>query len=204
MDTQVQELIEAIKADGIQTAEKQAEQIIAAAEEKAEHIVAEANKRSEQIISDAQKDRTRQEAAGMEAVKQAGRDLILGVQSELVAMFKTVVENQSAEAYRGEVLERAVTTVVESWAKDNDEPVSVLVSKSDRDQLESSLRAKLGEKLATGAEIVPSTAVKSGFRLSTKNGEVYYDFTTDAVAEALAAYLTPRLAEALREAGQGA
>jgi len=204
MDTQVQELIEAIKADGIQTAEKQAEQIIAAAEEKAEHIVAEANKRSEQIISDAQKDRTRQEAAGMEAVKQAGRDLILGVQSELVVMFKTVVENQSAEAYRGEVLERAVTTVVESWAKDNDEPVSVLVSKSDRDQLESSLRAKLGEKLATGAEIVPSTAVKSGFRLSTKNGEVYYDFTTDAVAEALAAYLTPRLAEALREAGQGA
>ena len=114
MDTQVQELIEAIKADGLQTAEKQAEQIIAAAEEKAEHIVAEANKRSEQIISDAQKDRSRQEAAGMEAVKQAGRDLILGVQSNLVAMFKTVVETQSADAYRGEVLERAVTTVVEN------------------------------------------------------------------------------------------
>lgn len=204
MDTQVQELIEAIKADGIQTAEKQAQQIIAAAEEKAEHIVAEANKRSEQIISDAQKDRSRQEAAGIEAIKQAGRDLILGVQSELVAMFKTVVEKQSAEAYRGEVLERAITTVVENWAKDNDESISILLSESDRAQLESALRAKLAEKLKTGAEIVPSSAVKSGFRLSTKGGEVYYDFTTDAVAEALAAYLTPRLAQALREAGQGA
>jgi V/A-type H+-transporting ATPase subunit E len=204
MDTQVQELIEAIKADGIQTAEKQAEQIIAAAEEKAEHIVAEANKRSEQIISDAEKDRTRQEAAGMEAVKQAGRDLILGVQSELVAMFKAVVQNQTTEAYRGEVLERAITTVVENWAKENDESVSVLLSESDRTQLESSLRAKLAEKLTAGAEIVPSSAVKSGFRLSTKNGEVYYDFTADAIADALAAYLTPRLAEALREAGQGA
>ncbi|MFP4377132.1 MAG: V-type ATP synthase subunit E [Spirochaetales bacterium] len=204
MDTQVQELIEAIKADGVQTAEKQAEQIIAAAEEKAEHIVAEANKRSQQIISDAEKDRARQEAAGMEAVKQAGRDLILGVQSQLVAIFKTVVENQSADAYRAEVLERAISTVVENWAKDNDAPVSVILSESDRAQLESSLRAKLAEKLTAGAEIVPSSAVKSGFRLSTKNGEVYYDFTTDAVAEALAAYLTPRLAQALREAGQGA
>ena len=39
MDAQLQELLETIKTEGVQTAEKQAEQILASAEEKAREII---------------------------------------------------------------------------------------------------------------------------------------------------------------------
>jgi V/A-type H+-transporting ATPase subunit E len=46
--------------------------------------------------------------------------------------------------------------------------------------------------------------VTGGFRIATQDGGVYYDFTVDAVADALSAYVTPRLAETIREAAKGA
>ena len=204
MDTQVKELIETIKADGVQAAEKQAEQIIAAAEEKAQHIVDSAKKEAEGVRAQAESDRRRQEAAGMEALKQAGRDLILGVQAELSAMFKAVVEQSTREAMSSAALEKAIEQVVAAWAKDEEGDISVLLSADDHKALESSLRARLAGKLADGAEVVPTPAVKNGFRLATKGGEVYYDFSAEAVADALSAFLAPRLGEALREATKGA
>ncbi len=204
MDTQVKELIETIKADGVQAAEKQAEQIIAAAEEKAQHIVNQAQTQAENIRSEAESDRRRQEAAGMEALRQSGRDLILGVQSQLTAMFKTVIASGTRDALSGSSLQKAIETVVNAWATDDESDISVLLSEQDSQSLESELRAKLGAKLAEGAEVLPSSAVKNGFRVSAKGGEVYYDFSADAIAQALSTYLAPRLAEVVREAAKGA
>ncbi|HKJ86431.1 MAG TPA: V-type ATP synthase subunit E, partial [Spirochaetia bacterium] len=112
MDTQLKELIEAIKAEGVQSAEKQAEQIIAAAEEKAQEITAQARRQAAEIVDEAKSDRARQENAGKEAVKQAARDLILNVQSQLTAIFKRVIEDTTAEAMDGAVLEQAIVSVV--------------------------------------------------------------------------------------------
>jgi V/A-type H+-transporting ATPase subunit E len=204
MDTQVKELIETIKADGVQAAEKQAEQIVAAAEEKAQHIIAEANKQADSIRSKAETDRQRTEAAGMEALQQSGRDLILGVQARLTAMFKSVVEEGTRSAMSGDALASAIEKVVTAWSQGREEDISILLSPEDQKALESSLRARLGGKLADGAEVVPTQALKNGFRLSTKGGDVYYDFSAEAVADALAAFLAPRLGDALREAVKGA
>ena len=73
MDTQLKELIETIKAEGVQSAEKQAEQIVAAAEEKAQEITSDARQQAAGIVEEAKADRARQEAAGTEAVKQAAQ-----------------------------------------------------------------------------------------------------------------------------------
>jgi len=204
MDTQVKELIETIKADGVQAAEKQAEQIVAAAEEKAQLIVAEAKKQADSVRTQAERDRKRTEAAGMEALQQSGRDLILGVQAQLTAMFKLVVEEGTRSAMSGNALESAIEKVVTAWSQGNEENISVLLSPEDQKALEGSLRAKLGGKLSSGAEILPTQALKNGFRLSTKGGDVYYDFSAEAVADALAAFLSPRLGDALRAAARGA
>jgi V/A-type H+/Na+-transporting ATPase subunit E len=204
MDTQLQELIETIKAEGVQTAEKQAQQIVAAAEEKAQEITASARKQAALIVEEAKTDRTRQEAAGKEAVRQAARDLVLTVQAQLTAIFHEVVEAATGETLAGDALASAVVTVVGAWAEGKDEGIDVLLSQGDLAKLESDLRNRLAAKLASGAEIKGSPAVKGGFRISTRDGGVYYDFTSDAIAEALSAYLTPRLAETIREAAKGA
>ncbi|MFP4114509.1 MAG: V-type ATP synthase subunit E [Spirochaetota bacterium] len=200
MDTQLKELIETIKAEGVQNAEKQAEQIVAAAEEKAQEITANARRQAAGIVEEAKLDRTRQEAAGKEAVKQAARDLVLTVQAQLTSVFREVVEKATSDTMTDAVLEGAITTVVSAWAQGKDEQIDVLLAESDLKKLESSLRAKLAERLAAGTEIKASPSVKGGFRIASRDGGVYYDFTTDAIAEALSSYVTPRLAETIREA----
>jgi V/A-type H+-transporting ATPase subunit E len=204
MDTQLQELIETIKAEGVQSAEKQAEQIVSAAEAKAREITENARKQAASIVEEARSDRARQEAAGREAVKQAARDIVLSVQAQLTAIFREVIEGATGETMDEAVLEQAVVAVVGAWAEGNDQPIDVLLSEGDLKRLESSLRNKLAEKLASGTEIKGSHAVKGGFRIASRDGGVYYDFTTDAVAAAISTYLAPHLAETVREAAQGA
>jgi V/A-type H+/Na+-transporting ATPase subunit E len=204
MDTQLQELIETIKAEGVQSAEKQAEQIVAAAEEKAQEITANAERHAASIVEEAKADRSRQEAAGKEAVRQAARDLVLSVQAQLSAIFRAVVEGATGETFDAGVLESAVVTVVQAWAEGRDQSLDVLLSEGDLKKVESSLRNRLAEQLASGTEIKVSPGVSSGFRIASRDGGVYYDFTADAVAEALAAYVTPRLAATIREAAAGA
>ena len=204
MDTQLQELIETIKAEGVQSAEKQAEQIVAAAEEKAQEITANAQKQAASIVEEAKADRSRQEAAGKEAVRQAARDLVLSVQAQLTAIFRRVVEGATGETFDAGVLESAVVTVVQAWAEGRDERLDVLLSEGDLKKIESNLRNRLAQQLAAGTEIKATPAVSNGFRIASRDGGVYYDFTADAVAEALAAYVTPRLAETIREAAAGA
>ncbi len=204
MDTQLKELIEAIKAEGVQGAEKQAQQIIAAAEEKAEEITSGAHTRAAQIVEEARSDRARQEAAGREAVRQAARDLVLNVQSQLTAILRAVVERAVEQSFDAGVLERAVETVVKAWAGGRDASVEVLLSREDLEKLESSLRSRLAEQLVSGTELKAAPGVKNGFRISTRDGGVYYDFTVDAIAEGLSAYVTSRLADTIREAAQDA
>jgi len=204
MDTQLKELIETIKAEGVQNAEKQAEHIIAAAEEKAQEITADARRKAASIVEDAKADRTKQEAAGREAVQQAARDVVLSVQARLTAIFKEVVEGAVGEAMDGAVLEQAVVKVVGAWAEGDDQGIDVLLAERDLKRLESSLRTRLAERLAAGVEIKGSHAVKGGFRIATRDGGIYYDFTVGAIADALSAYLAPNLATTVREAAQGA
>lgn len=204
MDTQVKELIETIKAEGVQSAEKQAQQIVAAAEEKAQEITNNARTEAASIVEEAKSDRARQESAGKEAVRQAARDLILSVQSQLTSIFREVVERSTAETLSDSVLEQAIVTVVQSWASGSGEELDVMLSQGDLENLESTLRSRLSSELASGTEIKASPAVKGGFRIATRDGSIYYDFTTDAIAEALSSYVTPRLAQSIREAAQGA
>ena len=200
MDTQLKELLDTIKAEGVESAEQQATQIVAEAEEKAQQITADARSRAAEIVEEAKRDRTRQEAAGKEAVGQAARDLVLNVQAQLTAIFRKVVEQALDEAFDAGVLERAVEVVVNAWATGKDETVDVLLSAGDLEKLEGSLRKRLADRVASGTEIRAAQGVQAGFRVATRDGGVYYDFTAEAIAEGLCAYVTPRLAETVKEA----
>lgn len=204
MDAQLQELIETIKAEGVQAAEKQAEQIIASAEEKALQITGEAEKRAKELVEEAQAEQARLDQSGRETLKQAGRDLILSLQAQLVAMFKTVVNSAANEAISADILENTIVTVVSAWSQGKNDSLDIILSEADLKRLEQRLRSRLSERISAGTEIKPNNAVKTGFRVSTKDGSLYYDFTVESIAEALSAYVGPRLTAVLKDAAGAA
>lgn len=200
MDVRLKELIETIKADGLKQADEASARVIAEAERKAAGIIAAAKTEASEILSRAHHETDRRVMSGDEALRQSGRDLILNVSKQLERMFSAVTRQELKSALSPSVLESAVVSVVKNWKRDSQEPVTVLVPAADLEKIETHLRAKLAGELASGVEIVPTEGLKSGFRIAEKDGSAYYDFSSDSIAEALSAYLNPRLAALLREA----
>ncbi|MCX7788785.1 MAG: V-type ATP synthase subunit E [Spirochaetes bacterium] len=202
MDIQLKELIETIKKDGIASAEAKAAQIIAEAERQAEGIREKAQREAERILQEAKREIARTEQASRDALVQAGRDLLLGLERRIVQLFEGVLRTATQEAIKEEGLVQILTALVTAWVEKNTPEVEVLLSPKDYQKLEKGLQARLAKELKKGVVIKPSPSVESGFRVGEKDGSAYYDFTAEGLAEILAASLSPRLAELLKQAAK--
>ena len=200
MDAQLKEIIEKIKSEGVQSAEKQAAEIVSEAEERAKTIVADAEKRASEIVRDARQEAERNERTGKENLAQAGRDLVLNVEAKLSRLFNRVVHETTKEAYNADVLQDAIVKLVAAWQESGAGEVSVQIGSATAKEVEASLRARLGERLNSGVTIVPVDGIDAGFRVSEKDGNAYYDFTAAGIAEILVQFVNPRLGEILRDA----
>jgi V/A-type H+/Na+-transporting ATPase subunit E len=200
MDAQLKEIIDTIQSEGVQAAEKQAARIVSEAEERAAQIINDAEKRASDIVRSAQSDAERAERTGKENLAQAGRDLVLNVETRLKRLFQRVVEQTTRQAYTPEVLQNAIVALVQSGTESAD--LAVQIGAQSAADVEKALYAKLGQSLKEGVTITPVDGIDAGFRISEKDGNAYYDFTASGIAELLGVYLNPRLAEILRDAAK--
>ncbi len=199
MDAQLQELLDKIKSEGVDAAEQQSKKIIQEAEEKARKIVSGARSEADSIREKAESEAERREQAGKAALEQAGRDLVIGLKKRLHRIFKSVMEEKTAAEYSGDVLRDAIVGLFGAWNPDIGE-MTLQLPEKEYEKLEQSLRKALAEKISSGIEIHPSGSIKAGFRVTVEGGAAYYSFTETEVAEVLAGYLNPALAETLKNA----
>ncbi len=200
MDVQLKELIEKIKNEGVRNAEEQSEEIISNAEKRADEIVKKAQEDAQRIIESAEKEAEKIKTTGKEALKQAGRDMLLGLKEKIERVFRSVVVEESGKALRGKNLETAITKVVGSMKPDEIQDMNVLLDKTDLDEIEKGLRAALSDKLKSGLELKPVETSMSGFHITEKDGSAYFNYTDEGIAEVLCEYLNPRLSDILKEA----
>ena len=194
MDIRVQELLERIKREGVESAEAQAAAIVADAETRRSALIATAEKEGKAIIERAKADAARTGDAGKAALAQASRDLILAFRGEMEKLLASIVKREVDAAIDADTLKKALPAILEAWSKDGRDELSVLLPEKELKSLEAYFRDKLNASLKKGVEFKPLKDTKSGFRLVEKGGALYYDFTAQAVAEMLGAYLNTRLA----------
>ena len=96
MDVQLQELIDKIKKDGVASAQSSAAAIVAEAEKKAAAIVAEAEEKAAGIVKAAKSETERMEKASIDAVRQAGRNLILEFRDSITAELSALTASETA------------------------------------------------------------------------------------------------------------
>ena len=193
MDVQVKELIEKIKNDGVKNAEETAAGIISDAEKKAAALMEKAEKEAAEIKSQAQNEAARMEQAGKEALKQAGRDLLLSVRKDVEDLFDGVVKAGTAGVLKGDSLKECIITVLKSWKADEVKDLTVLVPADLLKTLESDLKGQLKSEIEKGLEIKPFNDIEAGFRISLKDGRAFYDFSDDELMTMLSKYLNPAL-----------
>ncbi|MFP4330706.1 MAG: V-type ATP synthase subunit E [Spirochaetaceae bacterium] len=199
MDTQLQEIIDTIKSEGVKSAEARKQEIIENANSKAKSIIEEAKKEAESIVSKAKQEAEKQEASGKAALEQAGRDLVLSVRSEIEKLFDRVINEATGEALSGDKLADAIVAALSSWDESKLADLEILLPEKEQKNVESGLKARLRDAVKKGVEIKPVSSVGAGFRISTKDGSAYYDFSDHGIAEMLSAFVGPRLAEILKQ-----
>ena len=72
----------------------------------------------------------------------------------------------------------------------------------DLNALEKNLGTALKEQINSGLEIKVDKNLSNGFRIGTKDGSAYYDFSAESVADLFASYLNPKNAAIMKEAAK--
>ncbi|MDR3145129.1 MAG: V-type ATP synthase subunit E [Treponema sp.] len=198
MEIQLQELIDKIKRDGIESASEEAARLKSQAEAEARRIVEAARKEAETIAVAAKADAERAEKAGIAAVAQASRNLILAFKGEIQAVLDRIVARETAAAYNADVIKAALPEILKNWAAKGSDSLDILLPAAQLGSLEGFFREKLATELKKGMELRSDRNLGAGFRIANRDGSAYYDFSAEAVGDLLSAYLNPRLAEIVK------
>ena len=203
MEIQLQELIDKIKKDGIESASKEAARLKQEAEAEAQRIVEAAKKEAEKIVELGKADAERAEKAGVAALEQASRNLVLAFRAEIQALLDKITVDAVTSSYSADVIEGILPDLVKNWAVKDTDSLTVILSEADIGKLDNALKDKLASTLKGGVELKTDKSIRGGFRIEEKDGSAFYDFSAEAVAVMLSAYLNPRLAEALKNGAKG-
>lgn len=201
MEIQLQELIDQIKNDGVKAAETEAASILESAKAEAEKIISDAKAQSERMILDAKAQTERFIRAGEDSLRQAGRNLLISFRESVARELNVIVKDNVKEALSSDALSQLILAAVENWTKDTEaEDISVLIGSRELASMEAGLLAGLKERMCRGVTLKANDNFEEGFRILIHDGQVYYDYSAEAVIELLSAYLTPRLITLMKEA----
>lgn len=201
MEVQLQELIEQIKNDGVAVAEAEANAIIDAAKNDAEKIIKDAQAQADKILSGAKAETERMTKSSEDAIRQAGRNLLISFRESVTRELKTIIGENVTAIYSSEMLAQLIMSVVENWAnKPDEEDIAVILNTEDLKRVEETLLAALKEKMLNGVTLKANDNFDGGFRIAVNDGGAYYDYSAEAVVDMLSNYLNPKVTELLKEA----
>ena len=201
MEIQLKELIDQIKKDAVEAAEAEAQAILKAANDEAEKIILNAQAEAERIMQNAKKENERMERSSEDAIRQAGRNLLISFRESVARELKTIVGENVNAVYSSDAFAGLIISTVENWANNpNSEDVAVILNAQDLNKLEETLMAALKEKMLKGVTLKANDNFDGGFRIAVNNGSVYYDYSAEAVVDMLSDYLSPKVTELLKEA----
>ncbi|WKC90505.1 V-type ATP synthase subunit E [Borreliella carolinensis] len=197
MQFEVKDLINKIKKDGLEEAERASNDIILKAKREAEEIVARAEEAARALKVKSEKEANDYKSHALEASRQAIRDLIIGVEKNLKSLFENALKDNVSEVFSdNNFLAELIIKITDSWAKG--EKLVIQLNESDFSSLEQILKLKLGNKLKEGMELRPFRGISKGFKIQKKNIGLHYDFSAETIADILFDYLNPRFKEVIK------
>lgn len=200
MEIQLNELIDRIKKDGVDAAKTEADATLAEARSQAEGIVSQARAEADRIVSEARRECDRMIRSSEDAIRQAGRNVLISFRESIAKELERIVGENVNAVYSSDALSDIIVKAVENWTADPDgEDISVLLNSEDLGQLEDILNSRLKEKLEGGVTLKSNDSFDGGFRIASKDGGAYYDYSAEAVTEMLSKYLSPKVTALLKE-----
>ena len=182
----LQGLLEKINRDGVEKAEAEARKIIDDARAKADTLIKDALAQTAQSKADAEKTSAAYAERAAETIRQAARDIVIGVKDSVTALLEKLLAKDIDTA-----LGASAAQIVTDAIKDLTGPGEIRGGA----KLAAALKAQLA---ANGNfKVVTDDAPGAGFTVKLDGGRVEHDFTAETIAAELARRLRPDLANLL-------
>ena len=191
MAEELKHLIDQIQKEGVEKAEKQADEILAQAKAKAAKIVSEAERKVEELKAKAKTEAESFAERSKKTLEQAARDLLITVGQGCERVVSEILGQEVDKKLKGDLLEKIILNIVEQAPADG---LALAVSPEDQKAL-TAYCATLAKKKKKPIDLVSDSEILSGFRVTFKGDNAYLDFTGEALADALSAFLRPELAK---------
>ncbi len=203
MAEELQHLIERIRKEGVESGEKAAESLVAEAKQKAAKIVADAQKQAKDLVAKAETDSAAFAERGRATLQQAARDLLISVGGAIGKVVGGIVEAKVGAALTPDLMAQMLLKLAEAYAKDGGAGGMVaMLGEADAAAVKAAFAKEYQNKLAAGIQIESDREIFQGFRAGAKDGQVFHDFTKEAIAESLANFLRPELAQIVKKAAE--
>ena len=203
MAEELQHLIERIRKEGVESGEKAADSLVAEAKKKAAAIVADAQKQAKDLVAKAETDSAAFAERGQATLRQAARDLLISVGGAIGKVVGGIVEAKVGAALTPDLMAQMLLKLAEAYAKDGGAGGMVaMLGEADAAAVKAAFAKEYQNKLAAGIQIESDREIFQGFRAGAKDGQVFHDFTKEAIAESLANFLRPELAQIVKKAAE--
>ena len=203
MAEELQHLIDRIRSEGVASGKEQADALLASAKAQAAQIVADAKKAADAERARARTDADAFAARGRETLKQAARDLLLSVGDAAGKVVSGIVSDKVGEALTPDTIAQMLVKIAGEYAASGGtKDLAAMVGDADAAALKASFAREYADKLSHGIDIQSDRNIFKGFRVGVKGGQVFHDFSKDAIAESLASFLRPELAELVKQAAE--
>ncbi len=187
MEQQIQDLINSIKKDGIDSATNESRKIIEEAEKKAETIIREANAERDKLIADGMRQLEKEKESFSQSLKMAARDLSLSFKKDVENKIQALLDEKVKGAFDESLLKDLLKTVIEAEFKGD---VVVELPEEKKKTIALSLAQELASSLKRGVELSFSSSLQGGFRVVAKDGRSFIDLSDDEVTKLLFPYLS--------------
>ncbi len=192
MEQQIQDLINSIKKEGIDSATEESRKIIEEATRKAEAIVKEAEAEKEKMLSDGMRRLEKEKASFSESLKMAARDLSLSFRKEIEGKIQALLDEKVNSSFDEATLKELLKTVIEAEFKGD---VVVTLPEEKRKSIASSLLSELASELDRGVELSFSQSLQGGFKVAAKDGRAYIDLSDEETVKLLYPYISSSVRE---------
>ena len=200
MADELQSLLDRIQADGLQKAAAERDRILSAARAEAEQLLAQARHEAARLTAEARSEADRLAVSGKTALQQAARDTLLALREQLQERLRRILATAVSDHFQGEMIAAILEIAVKAYIANGGrvERLEILVHEKERWTLEKIFLTRLAADLRTRVHIAPRPDINNGFKLIFNGCGMVYDFTDAALTDTLHAFLSPRLAELLR------
>jgi len=193
MAEELKHLIEQIQKEGVEKAQTEAETIISQAKDKAAKIVAEAENSAKEILKKSETESAAFAERSVKTLEQAARDLLITVGQGCEKIVTETLTAEVGKVLSDDLLQKMVLGVIE---QSGGADITLSVNEKDAAAL-TAFCASQAVASGQSIELVSDSEILNGFKVGFKDRNVYLDYSGEAVAQALAAFLRPELAKTI-------